>query len=592
MAHIKTDLTRAEATPKEWLKVGSEIGYVANVWSNRNDLVAYVGAGAGGSAPACYSPALSEIEVNVEIAFGKGIKPEQVGNMSERKTQYEFPKATGAILHEAFHARFSGWSMPNAFAELKKDEYQALILLEESRIEYQGILTMPNSRTFLRSCAMEIVIGDTQENIKTETETKSLTDLVGLVHTRIDADVLEYSEVKSLVDMIESQLGLEVVSKLRDIASKFMKHDNHKDLTEVYPLAKEWARIVRETSKERGDEEKPKGSRSMPAKLIKDLLDAMESAIEDIQSKNFGELLNQEESEEWKEEVAKIAQEAKKELENEQVASEVFSKSSGAGQAKTNSTLVEVRTPSPSEYRASVMIGEALERAKYRERDETQLSSFVPPGRLRTRAIVQNTALRARGQMATAQPFRRTVRKHTDEPTLNVGVMVDISGSMGGAMNPMATTAWVMSEAVNRIQGNCAMVYFGNDVFATLKKGQRLDKVNVYSAKDGTEKFNKAFQALNGELNLTNGNGARLLVIVSDGEYVGEEIKKAKEIVAECESAGVAILWLPFDNGNSAIKLSNNYAEIVTDISTPEQSAEIIGRACEKVMTKVGQRIG
>ena len=238
------------------------------------------------------------------------------------------------------------------------------------------------------------------------------------------------------------------------------------------------------------------------------------------------------------------------------------------------------------------MIGEALERAKYRERDETQLSSFVPPGRLRTRAIVQNTALRARGQMATAQPFRRTVRKHTDEPTLNVGVMVDISGSMGGAMNPMATTAWVMSEAVNRIQGNCAMVYFGNDVFATLKKGQRLDKVNVYSAKDGTEKFNKAFQALNGELNLTNGNGARLLVIVSDGEYVGEEIKKAKEIVAECESAGVAILWLPFDNGNSAIKLSNNYAEIVTDISTPEQSAEIIGRACEKVMTKVGQRIG
>lgn len=592
MAHIKTDLTRAEATPKEWLKVGSEIGYVANVWSKRNDLVAYVGAGAGGSAPACYSPALSEIEVNVEIAFGKGIKPEQVGNMSERKTQYEFPKATGAILHEAFHARFSGWSMPNAFAELKKDEYQALILLEESRIEYQGILTMPNSRTFLRSCAMEIVIGDTQENIKTETETKSLTDLVGLVHARIDADVLEYSEVKSLVDMIESQLGLEVVSKLRDIASKFMKHDNHKDLTEVYPLAKEWARIVRETSKERGDEEKPEGGRSMPAELIKDLLDAMESAIEDIQSKNFGELLNQEESEEWKEEVAKIAQEAKKELENEQVASEVFSKSSGAGQSKTNSTLVEVRTPSPSEYRASVMIGEALERAKYRERDETQLSSFVPPGRLRTRAIVQNTALRARGQMATAQPFRRTVRKHTDEPTLNVGVMVDISGSMGGAMNPMATTAWVMSEAVNRIQGNCAMVYFGNDVFATLKKGQRLDKVNVYSAKDGTEKFNKAFQALNGELNLTNGNGARLLVIVSDGEYVGEEIKKAREIVAECESAGVAILWLPFDNGNGAIKLSNNYAEIVTDISTPEQSAEIIGRACEKVMTKVGQRIG
>jgi hypothetical protein len=169
--------------------------------------------------------------------------------------------------------------------------------------------------------------------------------------------------------------------------------------------------------------------------------------------------------------------------------------------------------------------------------------------------------------------------------------MVDISGSMGSAMKPMATTAWVMSEAVNRIQGECAMVYFGNDVFPVLKSGQRLKEVSIYSATDGTEKFDKAFSALDGALNLLHGNGARLLVIVSDGQYTSDETNKAREIVAKCEEAGVAILWLPFDDGSGAVRLANNYAEVIREISNPAQAAETIGRAAERVMTRIGQRV-
>ena len=163
MAHLKFDDTRTAHTPVEWLSVGRDIGTLANKWSNRGDLVAYVGAGAGGIAPACYNPTLSEVEVNVEIAFGKGITPEQIGDLTNRSTHYEYPKAIGAIMHEAFHARFSSWSMPKAYSELKPDEYQALVLLEESRIEYRGLTAMPTARPFLRACAMEIVIGDVKE---------------------------------------------------------------------------------------------------------------------------------------------------------------------------------------------------------------------------------------------------------------------------------------------------------------------------------------------------------------------------------------------------------------------------------------------
>ena len=591
MAHLKMGETKAQATPVEWLKIGRDIGYMANKWSLRNDLVAYVGPGAGGPAPACYSPTQAEVEVNVDVAFAKGITPDEIGDITLRKTQYEFPKATGAIMHEAFHARFSQWSMPKAYEELEKDEYNALVLLEESRIEYQGLKSMATARPFLRACAMEIVIGDTKEGMENETQTQSLTNLVGLVFARIDAGVLEEHEVFTITEMIVNQLGEKVVEQLRTIARSAQLHENHKDATELYPLAKEWARIVRETAKERGDEQKPESGKGIPSEIMEAIMEALAEASDEVMANNFSDLGDQEQIEEMREEVKAKSSDAKEQNENREVANQVFSKASGPGQSKTNSKLVEQRQPTSAELSASVRIGQWLEKAKYRERDEHEIASIVPPGRLRSKAILQNVALKSRGVNQRVEPFRRTVRKHTDDPTLNVGIMVDISGSMGSAMKPMATTAWVMSSAVNRIQGNCAMVYYGNDVFPTLKIGQKLSEVNVYSASDGTEKFSKAFQALDGALNLLHGNGARLLVVVSDGEYSGEEVPKSRDIVAKCKEAGVAILWLPFDSGRGARDIGGDYAEIVLGINQPEEASEIIGRSAERVMTRIGQRV-
>ena len=591
MGHLKTGETRAEATPTEWLRAGRTIGELANKWSLRNDIVAYVGPGAGGQAPACFAPTTAEVEVNVDVAFGFGVKPEEVERLNERKVQYEFPKGTGAIMHEAFHARFSRWSMPEAYKELKSDEYQALILLEESRIEFQGLKSMPNARPFLRACAMEIVIGDVKEDMEKQTPTKSLTNLIGLVHARIDAGILEAHEVSVVMELVENQIPADVVEQLRTIALSAQAHELHDDATELYPLAIEWARIVRDLAKERGDEEGDNPLGEALKKMLSDVIDAMEEASDEISASNFGELADQEQLEDMKEEVKAKADDAKEKEENREVAKDVFSKSSGAGSTKSHSELVEVRSPNADELVAAVTIGQWLEKAKYRERDEHEIASILPPGRLRTRAIVQNAALKSRGVNQQVEAFRKTVRKHTDDPTLHVGVMVDISGSMGSAMKPMATTAWVMSEAVNRIQGECAMVYFGNDVFPVLKAGQRLKEVSVYSASDGTEKFDKAFSALDGALNLLHGNGARLLVIVSDGQYTSDESQKAREVIAKCEAAGVAILWLPFDDGAGADRLANNYAEVIREISNPAQAAETIGRAAERVMTRIGQRV-
>jgi hypothetical protein len=600
MAHLKHSENRASNTPPEWLAVGRAIGELANKWSERYDLVGYVGTNAGHGAPACYNPALAEIEVDTAIAFGKMISPEQVGDLTQRATQFEFAKATGAIMHEAFHAKFSQWDLEKAYKDLEKDEHQALILLEESRIEAQGLLAMPESLNFLRACAMDIVIADAQEKFETASNTQSAAFLVATVHARIDAGILDESEVKDLVELVDGYMTPEVIAKLRAVAAKFQAHTMHANAELLYPLAKEWAQIIREVAEEKGDAQgedgKPEsgeggeGSSGMSKEFAKMLMDALEEAGEVIAIGNADALADQEQAEDWKQEVEDKQADAKDRQKNQETAKQVFEKSTGVGVARTSSRLRETRKPTSQERVAAVQIAQMLEKAKYRERDAVEIASITPPGRLRTRQMVQGKALKERGVMQQVEPFRRTVRKHTEDPTLTVGVMVDISGSMGSAMNPMATTAWVMSEAVRRVQGKCAMVYYGNDVFATLKSGQHLEEVNVYTAEDGTEKFDKAFRALDGSLDLLNGSGARLLVVVSDGQYTHDEREFAKKWITRCNQAGVAILWLPFDGGHYAERLTRHgKAAVLSGVLDPTGAASEIGRAAAGELTNVGR---
>ena len=188
--------------------------------------------------------------------------------------------------------------------------------------------------------------------------------------------------------------------------------------------------------------------------------------------------------------------------------------------------------------------------------------------------MVQKKAYEAIGVRVPVEMWEHKTRKQTDEPTLSIGVMVDVSGSMSEAMKPMATTAWVLAEAGRRVQARTAMVYYGEGVFPTLRVGQRLDEVNVYTAEDGTEKFDEAFMALEAHLNLLDSRGARLLVIVSDGNYTNEQQRKAKAWIAECDKRGVAVMWIAFSGTRTPeMYLAGTAGKAVSLAgSTPEKS--------------------
>lgn len=588
MTHIKTSSERASATPPEWLGVGRAVGELANLWSGRYDLVGYVGENAGHGAPACYNPTLAEIELDIERAFGKGIKPEMVGDLNDRKVQYEFPKAIGALYHEAFHACYSEWSMPDAHRALEGDEYDALVLLEETRIEYQGLLAKPRSAPFLRASAMELVVADSAESFTTMPDTKQATTLVGLVSARVEAGIIDPEDGIELTDLLERFLGLDTVRQLLNIAKTFREHDDHANANPVlYDLAREWAKVAREKAEENGDSESPEAGEGEPSEFGEKLQEAMKEVAQAVEVSGQVNLDDQEQSEDWKDQVEQKAERAKEGQINEETSKKIFARASG-GTGKTATSLRERRVPRPEERQASVTIAKWLEKAKYRDRDVTEVASVTPPGRLRTRAIVQAKALEARGVREQVAPWRKKVRRMTDDPTLSVGVMVDISGSMNGAMEPMATTAWVMSEAVRRVQGRVGMVYYGNEVFPVLKPGQHLDQVNVWEATDGTEQFDEAFRALDGSLNLLNGTGARLLVVTSDGAYRHHQAERAEYWVGRCRQAGVAVLWLPFDNGMYARRMGRAGARVLAGVLDPAGSALEIGKEASRVLTEAG----
>ena len=610
MGHFGAKLQIREETPSEWLEIGAAVGELTNKWSFRQDIVANLAEHTSAKeAPALFNPASAEVEVSIPAFSGKS--PEEVGDLRKRTNQLDNAVVCGAIFHEACHARFSRYSLPDAAEALGAKAYTALMLLEEGRIESWGVRLDPDNKSLLYSCAMSLVFSDMEASVASIDSIAGAAKLAGLALARVDAGVLEESDVTKVKETLSEILGKELLENLRSVWIRFQAHEDHYNATELYELAKEWVRLVEEKQDEVGEEkgsgmsdhsdvsegsgEGGQGSSGEMSEVAKKILEALEDASQNAEIGSNESINEQKTAEAWKQEADDKQDASEDKKEKASIAKKVFSTGAGSQDLKTsasNSRLVETRLPNSEERISAVTLSRLLAKAKYRDRKKTKHNSPVPGGRLRTRALVQANALKSRGVNQKVDTWRHTKRKQVEQPDLKVGVMVDISGSMGGAMQPMATTAWVLSEAVRRIQGKVGMVYYGQDAFATLKPGQHLREVQVYSAPDSHEEFTKAFQAIDGAMELTYGQGARLLVIVSDGYYGTQERTSAKDLLGKAIRNGVAVLWIQIVGGYNeryAESVGVEYVSIGGE-SSPTDWANLIGKTASQALTKVGSR--
>lgn len=616
MGHLSNATkSRFDATPTEWLKVGGQINELVNEWAGRDDIVTFVGEGAGHGAPACFVPAIAEMEVAVEKAFD-GTSPEFIGDLSKRSVQFDHPVAMGAVMHEAFHAKHSTLDLLKQI-NAEKDAFVRNVAtwLEETRIESRAVDALPKNRAFLRSCALRLVIGDLKEEEDFSANgIQAFSQLMLLTLARVDAGVLDAEDVEIVQDAAEKFFAADVLARLRSVWVRGQAHMGDHDGDALLALGREWVEILKDSGND------PKDDQNEIPDWLKELLEAMvgegsdgesgdgedsdgsgsgsggsilEKMADATETDAQGEANGQAVQEVMDAAAERRAEAAKESKTHKDAATKVFSRGTGPAGSSTYSRLVKERAPSAVERAAAVALGKALEKARYRDRVVTKRGSVIPPGRLNARRALAAMEQKSRGAEVTSEAWTRKMRKHTDDPNLTVGVMVDISGSMGGAMEPMASTAWIMSEAVKRVQGKTAMVYYGNDVFPTLKPGQHLDKVKVYNADDGTERFDAAFKALDGALGLLGGSGARLLVIVSDLYYTAGEVERSIYWMERCRKAGVAVVVIPFEYEADAIervqKVKGGGVEVIPNRLTRDLvgAAQAIGAAAARQLEVV-----
>lgn len=548
MAHYKPErraTNRKNEMLPEWYRVASQLGQLVNGWSGRSDLVVYCGENAAeGEAVAALYHDSAEIEVNVTKAFGFDT-PETLGNLLDKNTHYDNPKAIGVIYHESLHARHSNWDRELISKELEPSEIRAFMLLEEVRIEARGVVEVPKNKLFLRESALSFALEEVNEaTLQNVSEVWQSGMLAVLAMGRFDVGILELNDVRLIYARLIENLGQELFDNLRKIWTEFAGL-KVSQVERGMELAREWVKLMKQADPE-GENQfgEAKAGEAGEGEQSGSLSELLSEIADQVGFDNAESLADQKTLEEWEKESKERSQTAKNRNQKKQTAQKIFDKQNDAKGSGSNSELKESRNPTPQERAAAVTIAKMLEKAKYRERSLHEVRSTIPQGRLNARAAVQNAALAARGSIERVPAWDRKVRKHTDDPTLRLGVLVDVSGSMYNAMEAMATTAWIMSEAGRRIQAKTAMVYYGSGVFPTLRVGQRLDQVRVFTAADGTEEFQDAYSAIDGELGLTFGDGVRMLVIVSDGQYRPSQVEAARRALAECKQNGVAVLWI------------------------------------------------
>ena len=319
--HLTSELSRNNEP--EWLPMSAWTGQLANEWAGRSDIVAYVDSTASEHAgvAALFDPIRAEVEVNTKIAFGPLATPEMVGDIRKRRTQFSYPIATGAIFHEAMHARFTKWDLQKALDTLTLNEYKALHLLEEGRIERLGVDTFPHFKNFLRASAIGIAIGDVEaENFEGST-IRFLSQSMGLILARVDAGVLEETDASTYREALHEALTPEVVQEFREVWLEFQLLAGH-ETENAYELARKWEALI-EKHKQDGEDEDGEGEgeggtgsgEGNPRydEIVQGILDAMKEDEGNTAIAVSDELDDQQTTEEYKEQVQARSASAKSE---------------------------------------------------------------------------------------------------------------------------------------------------------------------------------------------------------------------------------------------------------------------------------------
>ena len=463
------------------------------------------------------------------------------------------------MTHEGAHAAHTRWTPPPAAAAAWA---AAALMLEESRIEAAQLSRRPGDRHWLRASATRLILDDFAAS--PAASPWDAARAAALLTARADAGVLDPAETAPVTAAAEAILGAGRLAGLRDIwrAAHATADTDAKAMTR---LGRRWCRILATApDTPRPDDSSPAGPPSPLARAITEAVAAVTAADAPTPAPPGRE--------------AARAAETTARRQASRAAGKVFGAGLGRGAGGT-------RPPAEPEKAAARRLARALRAAASPERTATTVHSATPPGRLRMREALSADAQRAAGALPAAAPFTRTIRRRVPAPPLRVGIACDVSGSMSAFAGPVASAAWILSRAASAITGTrTAAVIYGEKVRPVTRPGRFPSQVTEFTATDCTEKFCQAIDALDDALDLSRPGAARLLVIVSDGQYTPDERTGGQQRITRLARSGCGILWLAPD-GPWSRPMAHAQAAVLDD---PAATAAAIARATTRALTTPG----
>lgn len=496
-------------------------------------------------------------------------------------SQRAFPQYVGAVVHESAHAKHSNADFPE---KINPNVLKWMTTLEETRCEGQLLEDFPQYTRYVRSIVKTLVAGDFIKNPKIIAHLGKdvyaryeVTRTALLVMAREDIGVFEPGELDNAESRIINVLGKEDYFKIRDL---WLEAQNvaDGDIAELQEIAEEIQKIVDPNNeKDKVDEALVAGTLTGDGSGAANVTASASSVIDQII--NDVDVIGQSTVKEIRDDAGntynfkKNQQQEDQELreQNQKVAQNFNSNpGSGIGRGWYDPTfrLVDPKATDIGRMRAITL---ALKKAQYREVHKSHIRSQLPPGRLDMREALNRQAQIESNQNITAAPWKQTRRREVDNPPITLAVASDISGSMSAWQYEVSSFTWAVANSVRQMQGKVGAVAWNGKSYPLIKPNNVQPKIGYYSANGGSDGCPDAMKTLDGLMDLSFGEGVKVLAIITDGLLPNNNTIQ-KEIT-RLTQRGVIVLWILTESRGFRPKNTT-----VAVLRKPEEFGVVVGQ--------------
>lgn len=257
-----------------------------------------------------------------------------------------------------------------------------------------------------------------------------------------------------------------------------------------------------------------------------------------------------------------------------------FPSNRGSGWDYSNIT-VSSQEPSTRDLARARALSLAISKAQFRDVHKTETKSMLPPGRLNIRQAMNRAGQISSRSEITATPWTQVRRREVENPPITLAVATDVSGSMDRFQREVCSFTWAFSSAVNKLKGKCGALAWNTVPWELIKPKTGYLKMPIASAGGGSTGLPATIKALDSMVDLSFGEGVRVLVIITDSELPnGKEINDA---LTKMMHYGVKVLWI---STTKRMGVRPPKDATVAVLESPEDFGRIVSTKVIEVLSK------